>query len=169
MSDRNLQNYPFKSFDTTDYFTGELVSLKAVPTRFYLFKGNGSLSIEVFKSEQSFNNAESSSPNLNKILPINSDVIKTYQKLFILIEENSLNFLQVNEDYQLEMIEIDLNALKIRVSARHKIMKNRLISDETANAEEFEKLKESYPGISLGVIEFAFEYMATNQQLAKFK
>ena len=45
-------------------------------------------------------------------------------KLFILIEENYWNFLQVNEDYQLEMIEIDLNALKSEF-LRHKIMKKQ--------------------------------------------
>ena len=169
METRNLQNYPFKSFDSTDYFTGDLVSLKAVPTRFYLFQGNGVLQIEVFKSETSFNNREASSPNLNKNLPVNSNVIQTYSQLFQMIEENLLAFLNIDENYQLEMLEIDLNTLKIRVSARHKTKTNRVISDETANYQEFENLKQLYPGISTSVIEFAFEYMATNQQLAKFK
>jgi hypothetical protein len=167
---RDIKNYPFKSYDIIDAFSGDAVSYKAVPMRFSLNKGNGSLEVEVHKSAKDFNNYADKSPNLSKNLPINADVIKSYSSLFELIEQKGLEFLEVkSEDFYLELLEIDLRLLKIRLTARHKIKQNRFSSDETANAEEFENLKKTYPEITQAFVMFAFEYMATNEQLAQFK
>jgi len=169
---RNLKNYPHKACLIRDGFSGIEEEYSAIPMGLNLNKGVGSLLVEVWRSETGFNNFDLSekSPGMTKNLPITSEVIKNYAALFNLLEEESLKFLEVDSNnFSLEKINIDLNLLSVDFLARHKEKINRFSQDTTANLEEFEFLKEKYSKIVESFYAFAFEYMATNQQLSKFK
>lgn len=170
MEKRDINNYPHKSRDIEDIFSGNINEYKCVPMRFNLNNGTGSLFVEAWKSADDFNSRAQSSPALSKSLPITADVVKNYSELFQMIEVSSLNFLEVSDtDFSLERIEISLTELKIRVGAKHKSKVNRIVSDETNDWQEFELVKSQYPALVGGFIQFAFDYMASNEQLAKFK
>lgn len=170
---RNLKaNYLYKTLLFIDGFTGEENEYVAVPMEFRLNGDKGSLSVEVWKSAEDFDNFNTAekSPKLSKILPINATIIQNYSALFQEISSQSLTFLgEKTDEYKLENIEINLNGLFVSWLARHKEKSNRIKTDKTANLEEFEKLKKEYSSIQESFYDFAFDYMATNSDLAKFK
>ncbi|MBX7170141.1 MAG: hypothetical protein K1X72_04235 [Pyrinomonadaceae bacterium] len=169
---RDLNNYLHKTCLIRDGFSGNEDEYVAVPMGLNLNNGAGSLIVEVWRSEKGFNNFDYSekSPGMTKTLPITQEIIKNYADLFNLVESESLKFLEVDSNnFSLEKINIDLNLLSVDFLARHKEKINRFSQDTTANLEEFEFLKEKYSKIVESFYAFAFEYMATNQQLSKFK
>lgn len=169
---RNIENFPYKTLFVSDGFSGEENEYVAVPMGLNINGNNGNLSIEVWRSKEAFNKFDytEKSPKMSKNLPITQDVIKNYADLFTSVEATSLEFLEVDpENFRLKIFEVDLNILQVKFLAQHKTRVNRKSEDSTANAEEFEQLKTSYPQIVELFEKFAFEYMATNEQLSKFK
>ena len=169
---RNLNNYLHKTCFYRESWDDLEYEYSAVPMGLMFNKGTGTLLVDVWRSEQGFNNFDYSerSPGMTKNLPITSEVVSNYSELFNLVESESLKFLEVNpNDFRLEKINIDLNLLTVEFLARHKEKFNRFSQDKTANLEEFEFLKEKYSKIVESFYQFAFEYMATNRQLSKFK
>lgn len=168
MSTRNISNYPHTRFQILNPLSGKIDTFYAVPTRLEFNRDKGVLVVEVFVNND-FNNFGASLGHHNRHLPISGEVMESYSALFDMIRAGGMSFLEAGKDFELEQMQIDLQSLKVSLTARHREKENRIISDKTTTPEEFEQLKTDFPQIVQAFAGFALDYMATNDQFAKFE
>lgn len=164
---RDINNYPHKKVLIKDSLSENFFDFRAVPTAFALNGEVINLDLEVWETATKFNTfqAPMSSWHTHFRIEKNDD----NGEIFEAFQNGAKQFLGLNENYQITSIAIDLQALTVEATARHKTRTNKIVFDKTIDLEDFELVKIDYPELVQNFVGFAFSLMASHPNFSEFE
>lgn len=152
MTIKLLSNYPAK-------FAGD--GKVGVPVRLQIANDLNYLKVEVWESDDAFQNDLGSLPGWTEEFSFNEISGASIEQM----KSAALAWLNRSaEFYEIENLDINLTTLSISATARSKVRPNKTVSDTTLSAEEFEEIKGQYPNLVVGFAVTAWTYALTHSE-----
>lgn len=167
---RDIENYNPQKITSYDRNLSEF-TLYSVPMRLFRFGDKLKLTVEVYEKGQ-FNSGEPIQSPLNREFEIDyAAAERDFPEFFSAIENAFFDWLQISsKEFDLQMLDISLQSLKIRANAVNKNDESFIVKRETDTIEKFEKIKATYPNMVMAYFGFGRTFAAINDdKLALFK
>lgn len=157
---KDYRNYNGQTALVPNIGTGELESIFVMASSFTSSETNFNLSFDGWRNTYLFDDAQPSSPILNRTFVNRAK--EDYATTFEAINQKALDFLEASgDDYSITQVSINIGELQLSVNAEHK-RRRQFINRFVTGVEEFETVKAENMEFVGILLTFMWTYGKTN-------